>query len=69
MYQRNIKICQPKKHITLMTFAPWVVNSNDKEVGKVPRSAKGIVFENFDLTSSFITTNDPLTQYINTRMG
>ena len=39
-----------------MTFAPQVVNSSDKEGGKVPRSAKIIVFENSDLTSSFITT-------------
>ena len=45
-----------------MTFELLAVNSSDKEGGKVPRSAKCIVFENWDLTSSFITINDPLTQ-------
>ena len=50
-----------------MTFALWVVNSSDKAGGKVPRSAKCIVFENSDLTSSFITTNDQSTQWTQRR--
>ena len=37
----------------IYNFAPLVVNSCDKEGGKVPRSAKCIAFENSDLTSSY----------------